>query len=150
MSGKTLSIQQIKFCEQLASGKSQREAYNIAYPKAKRSDIVTDAAASRLLSNVKVFTYYQSLLKQNATNSQIDRAYILSKYQEIIEQRPDGQIVKNADRLKALELTAKMLGLNEPDKLDLTSKGESMKPMPQIIVQTEEQKVILESLIGKK
>lgn len=128
-----LSSQQIKFCEELASGKSQRDSYKSAYPSIKRTDLNTDSAASRLLSIVKVFNYYQLLLKQNAESSQVTRDEILNKYKEIYNSSPDGQIVKNSDRLKALELTAKMLGFNEPDKLDLTSKGESVTPYQFIV-----------------
>lgn len=78
-----LSSQQVKFCEFLASGKSQRESYNLAYPNNKRSDLVTDTNASRLLSNAKVFEYYQSLLKKNAEKSEITRERILNEYAKI-------------------------------------------------------------------
>jgi hypothetical protein len=145
-----LSTQMITFCEYLASGKSQRESYSLAYPVVNRKDQITDSNACKLLSIAKVFNYYQSLLKQNAESSQVTRDEILSKYKEIYNSSPDGQIIKNSDRLKALELTAKMLGFNEPDKLDLTSKGESVKQPPAIIVQTEEQKTALLNLIGNK
>jgi hypothetical protein len=154
MSEKKVNIKftakQIKFAEYLASGKSQRESYNLAYPSDKRKESTTDINASQLLSIPKVFDYYQSLLKQNAESSQVTRDEILSKYKEIYDSSPDGMIVKNSDRLKALELTAKMLGFNEPDKLDLTSKGESIKQPATIIVQNEEQKTALMNLIGNK
>lgn len=77
-----LSSQQIKFCEELASGKSQGEAYLLAYPKCKSIEIAK-AAASRLLTNVNLFEYYQSLLKQNAANSEITRERVLSEYAKI-------------------------------------------------------------------
>jgi hypothetical protein len=129
-----LTAKMMLFCENLANGKSQRESYNLAYPNLKRSDLVTDTNASRLLSIAKVFSYYQSLLKQSAENAQITRDDILEKYKEIFNSSPDGLIVKNSDRLKALELTAKMLGFNEPDKLDLTSKGESIVRTPRPVI----------------
>jgi PAS domain-containing protein len=120
-----LTAKMMLFCENLANGNSQRESYNLAYPNLKRSDVNTDSAASRLLSIIKVFDYYQSLLKQSAENAQITRGDILEKYKEIFNSSPDGMIVKNSDRLKALELTAKMLGFNEPDKLEI-NKTESI------------------------
>lgn len=78
-----LSSQQIKFAEYLASGKSQRESYNLAYPSEKRADVTTDVNASRLLSNAKVFDYYQSLLKKTAEKSEITRERILNEYAKI-------------------------------------------------------------------
>jgi hypothetical protein len=129
-----LTAKQERFCHELAEGKTQREAYNFAYPNLKRSNITTDSNASETLRIPKVWNYYQSLLKQSAENAQITRDDILEKYKEIFNSSPDGLIVKNSDRLKALELTAKMLGFNEPDKLDLTSKGESIVRTPRPVI----------------
>lgn len=129
-----LTAKMMLFCENLANGKSQRESYNLAYPNNKRSDITTDSNASETLRIPKVWDYYQSLIKQTAKNAQITRDDILEKYKEIFNSSPDGIILRNSDRLKALELTAKMLGFNEPDKLDLTTKGESITRQPRPLI----------------
>ena len=123
-----LTAKMMLFCEELAKGKSQRESYSLAYPNLKRSDITTDSNASETLRIPKVWNYYQTLLKQSAEKAQVTRDEILNKYKEIYNSSPDGMIIKNSDRLKALELTAKMLGFNEPDKLDLSNKDGSLTP----------------------
>lgn len=129
----------IKFCQELASGKSQTDSYKSAFKSCKK-DETARVNASRLLTKANVFDYYQSLLKQNAESSKVTRDEILSKYKEIYNSSPDGLIIKNSDRLKALELTAKMLGFNEPDKLDVKMTG------VQIIAKDTEQASLIAGL----
>lgn len=53
-----------KFIQELIKGKSQREAYKIAYPKSlKWADNTIDANACRLMSNSKVLARYNELFK---------------------------------------------------------------------------------------
>ncbi len=50
---------------ELAKGKSQREAYRIAYPNSKKwKDNSVDNKASLLLKNAKVMQRYQELMKE--------------------------------------------------------------------------------------
>lgn len=136
MKEKNLSIQQIKFCEELAAGKTQRDAYNIAYPSKTRKDTVTDANASECLSKPKIFAYYQSLQKQLSEKTMITRESQIKELEELKQLAKEAGEYKTA--INAIEVQNKMLGLNEPAKLDLTSKGESIKPLPPIIVQSPE------------
>lgn len=57
-----LTDKQEKFVQELLKGKSQREAYRIAYPNSvKWTDNALDSRASRLLKSDKVLTRYEKL-----------------------------------------------------------------------------------------
>ena len=60
-----LTINQERYVLELAKGKSQREAYRIAYPNSKKwKDNSVDNKASLLLKNAKVMQRYQELMKE--------------------------------------------------------------------------------------
>lgn len=59
--GKRLTPKQDKFIRALIEGKSQREAYKIAYNTARMSDVVIDVKASELLKLGKVSVRYDEL-----------------------------------------------------------------------------------------
>lgn len=57
-----LTAKQEKFVQELIKGKSQREAYKIAYPNSKKwTENAIDSRASRLLKTDKVLTRYNEL-----------------------------------------------------------------------------------------
>lgn len=72
---KDLTLQQEKFIQELVSGKSQREAYRIAYPSSKKwKDNSVDINASRLFNTPKVMLRYkeiQARLKKEAEDEGI-------------------------------------------------------------------------------
>ena len=56
-----LTDNQEKFVQELIKGKSQREAYRIAYPNCKASDKTVDENACRLLNTTKVKARYNEI-----------------------------------------------------------------------------------------
>jgi len=57
-----LTQKQERFVQELIKGKSQREAYRIAYPSSKKwKDNVVDVKALELLKNGKVKVRYEEL-----------------------------------------------------------------------------------------
>lgn len=61
-----LTLKQERFVQELIKGKSQREAYRIAYPgSAKWKESSVDCKASILFSNGKVKERYDELLKKH-------------------------------------------------------------------------------------
>lgn len=56
-----LTDNQERFVQELIKGKSQREAYRIAYSKCKATDKTVDEYACRLLHNSKVIARYNEL-----------------------------------------------------------------------------------------
>ncbi|MEJ8752621.1 hypothetical protein WKS98_08345 [Lagierella sp. ICN-221743] len=60
-----LTDRQEIYVQELLNGKSQRQAYRIAYPKSKKwKDSTIDSRASKLFKDDKVFTRYSELKKQ--------------------------------------------------------------------------------------
>ena len=63
--GRMLTPKQERFVQELIKGKSQREAYKIAYPSSKKwKNESIDSKASNLFKNVKVRTRYEELQKK--------------------------------------------------------------------------------------
>lgn len=56
-----LTDKQEKFVEKLIEGKTQREAYRMAYPNCKATDKTVDEMASKLFKSHKVYTRYKEL-----------------------------------------------------------------------------------------
>ena len=136
---KKLTIKEQKFAELCVTLGNQTEAYRQAYnPSNKDAEWVkVRASETANKSNVKVTI---GILKEEAKKEHgIDRAFIINGLQEIINDadytfnlgRKEGiskedkqaffrimQQTKNTDKLRALESLAKMLGLNEPDKIE--------------------------------
>ena len=111
--------------------------------KAGYSKKTARSIGQRLLTNVDIQKRLKELQKPIADKLNITRERIARNILKIAE--PDNKHIdiengilptRDSDILKANELLAKMFGFNEPDKIDLTSKGESVKPLPpyQIII----------------
>ena len=78
-SGKTLTDKQERFIQELIKGKSQREAYKIAYTTSvKWLDKSVDEKASALMSNVKVQARY-NLIKDRLIKEAEDDCIITAK-----------------------------------------------------------------------
>lgn len=77
-----LSAQQELFCQSLAKGMNQRDAYRAAGYKTT-TDEATDAAASRLLSNVKVATRLAQLRANAAKRTELSAAHFAKRLERI-------------------------------------------------------------------
>ena len=105
-----LTDKQEKFVQELIKGKSQREAYKIAYPNCKAKDKTIDEYASRLMKTSKVSARYNEIhdkIIQDAENECIVNVKeVLSEIKALgfSEIRP-------SDKLKALELLGRHLGM---------------------------------------
>jgi phage terminase small subunit len=67
-----LNSQQELFCQQVASGKNQSEAYRIAYPKSlKWKEEAVWSQASILMSNSKVYHRINELKEKNQTRNEV-------------------------------------------------------------------------------
>lgn len=125
--------------EYLANGLNGTQAYLAVYKSVKNKK-TAEAAASRLLSNDKVKKYIEGIQKESSEALKITREDILSRLNtrsKIVEQlhilatkekltpQEESQfarltmVIKTSDANKADEVIARMLGFNEPDKLDV-------------------------------
>lgn len=149
-----LNDRQRKFCENLALGMTQYEAYKRAGYDIK-SEKAADAAASRLLTNVKVSTYLDELRREIRARTIWDRERLI-KYlcdvleidvKDVINQDTGALELDKAGKMvtqfkvqervnatgdvygvdkdakffskeKAAEMLTKMMGWNEPEKVE--------------------------------
>lgn len=106
--------------EYLTNGMNARQAYLKVYPDCKTEE-GADASASKILSNPKVKEYLKENQKKIQEEHGITREWIKDKLVTIID---DSMPMKyKRDALTALQMLAKMYGLNEPDKLEHSGSG---------------------------
>jgi len=120
-----LSEKQKLFCNiYLKNGMNAKRAYI----QAGYSEKTAEQASSRLLSNVKVSEYIALKQQKTAKKLDIDREFILKELLDIkrrtLEEDPaNGKFPQYQHALKAIEQIAKMLGLNEPEKIEITGSN---------------------------
>lgn len=87
-----LSIKQERFCLEYAKSGNARQAYKSAGYKC-RSDDAVDAAASRLLSNVKVKERLAEIAEEIKANSIADITEMQQKLTSIIRQELEEEVI---------------------------------------------------------
>ena len=101
------------FAQEIASGKDAKSAYMKIYPSCKPASAKSNS--SRLLKKVQERVLF--LKEQNAERSLFSRIDILQNLQEIVHSAK-----YDADKIRALELMAKMQGFME-NRMDIDIKG---------------------------
>ena len=79
------------------------------------------AAASRLLKNAKIQERIQELREMEVTEIKIDKKFMTEKFLEIHKEAMEHNI--NVSK-GALESLVKLYGLNEAEKIDMTTKAD--------------------------
>lgn len=137
---KPLTPKQEKFANLYVELGNASEAYRLAYEVGEdTTDSSVWVLASRELSKVKVRLRVNEIKSELAKDFKISREYIVMGLLDVINDSEDtfdlGKLrdldkeeskrffrmmnqTKNTDKLRALEQLAKMLGLNEPDKVE--------------------------------
>lgn len=100
-----LTKAQEKFVNEVVSGKSQREAYKIAYPHSKKwKDSSIDTSASRLLNSAKVAPRYQELSKEVTESLKQDtiasKQEVLEFFTKMMRQELKDEMVSSVSRKK--------------------------------------------------
>jgi phage terminase small subunit len=115
----SLSAKHKAFCDQyLSNGLNATQAYKSVY---KTNDKVSEAAASRLLSNVKVKEYIQQEQNKTSEKLEITREFLIKEYLELIESaKTDENFIDRGNWNKSLAQLAKLLGLDAAIKQDIT------------------------------
>lgn len=131
----------------VVEGKSQRQAYYDAGGTAK-TDETADASVSRMLSDVTVRAFYDSMVGCIAEEAQITLKTLLDELEEarqaaLCQEKPQAAAMVAASMGKA-----KLLGLEAPAKVDHSSSDGSMSPKATVSVAelTDEQ---LAAIIGQ-
>ena len=106
---------QENFLQNLMQGMSQRQAYISAFPKAKKwKPENVDSQACSLLKTPKVQARFAELRKEASNANAITRDFILSRLKDISTAEIDIDKIRPADQVRALELMAKILGVDSP------------------------------------
>lgn len=103
------------FCNELMNGKSQRQAYYAAYPSSKKwKEKTIDNRASELANSREVLGRLEELRKQRQIDNEITQNDIIGQLKSIGFADIETEFLKPSDKIKALELMARMLGLDRP------------------------------------
>ncbi len=115
-----ISPKQEKFCQEYTKSGNASESYRLAGYEGKN----VRQLASQLLTNIDVIKRLDELKKLGEDKFKIDKAFLTEKYLEIHDKAMEGSI--NVSK-GALDSLARMWGLNEADRIDLTSKGDKLQ-----------------------
>ena len=108
-----LKPEQEKFVQGLMSGLSQRQAFLAAFPNSKNWKVESvDSKASSLFKSDKVQERYRELLYETAEAGKVTRSSLVNKVKRIAFAPVDYEKVRPADQIRALELLAKLTGLD--------------------------------------
>jgi phage terminase small subunit len=115
-----LSPKQERFCQEyINTGNATQSYINAGYSKTG-----AEAGSSRLLINVNIKTRLEELKKEAQEEFKVDRKFLFDGYMELIEKHKD---LTPAVAKGSYDSIAKMFGLNEADKVELTGKIEGFK-----------------------
>lgn len=129
-----LTEKQRNFVRFYAEGYCQRDAYRKAYSAKRLTDASCDAAASRLLRNVKVIALLAELRKKADDEAVINRRKRMVWLSRVVTTAPDdvdgksdlcqektvsefGMKCRMPDKLRAIQELNRMDGAYEPEKL---------------------------------
>ena len=109
-----LTEKQERFCEEYLIDLNAKRAYMVAYPSVKKEKTAASAAA-RMLKNVNIQKFLQELKQERENRVIVSQDDVIKAIQEIAFDIDE----KAKDRLKALELLCKHLGMfDRKDELD--------------------------------
>ena len=124
-----ITRQQEIFVRELALGKTQREAYKLAYPKTKASDSNIDSMASRLFKKDKVQSRYLEIRKEI---KEMQEKETVASAQEVMEKLSE---IARADLADVIEVREEKdgsrylalrgeLNLQNVEQITQTQKGD--------------------------
>lgn len=115
-----LNPKQEKFCQEYYKTSNATQSYISAGYSEKGAEV----SASQLLRNPKVIARLDELKKEAQKEFKVDRKFLFDGYMELIEKHKD---LTPAVAKGSYDSIAKMFGLNEADKVELTGKIEGFK-----------------------
>lgn len=123
--GSRLNARQEQFAQELAKGTTQRQAYLIAYPNARKWKPETvDSRASDLANDPKVFARLEELRREIERKNGISREAIIDQLKALGFANIPVKNLRALDKIKALEVMVRILGYDKspPDESTEISK----------------------------
>lgn len=103
------------FCQEIIKGATQRQAYYIAYPSSKNwIEKAADSKACTFYNSDRVQERLKELQEEARRKNAISRDDILKNLKSIGFANVDTENIKPSDKIKALEVIAKILGYDKP------------------------------------
>ena len=130
MASDKLNSKQEAFAQALADGKTQADAYRIAYGQGKMSDKTIHEQASKLAAVPKVSTRIDQLKKVVAERALWTREQSIEALIDALAVAKEGG--QSSAMTGAVKELNAMHGFNAPAKIDHTSSDGSMSP-PRVI-----------------
>lgn len=138
---KGLTDKQERFAQLVVKYGNQSKAYREAYDvKESTKETSINVSASKLMTDPNIMLRVNDLRKEEKQEHKIDREFIINGYLQIINdtdhvfkladlKNSDSdaskrfyklkELTSNADKIRAMENLAKMLGMNAPKKIDV-------------------------------
>jgi hypothetical protein len=138
---KKLTDKQERFSQLVVKYGNQSKAYREAYDvKEGTKETSINVSASKLMADPNIMLRANELRREEKQEHKIDREFIIKGYLEIINdtnhvfkladlENADSdaskrfyklkELTSNADKIRAMENLAKMLGMNAPKKIDV-------------------------------
>lgn len=104
-----------KFCEEYITDCNATRAYKAVYPKTK--DPAARSSACNLLTKPNVRAYIKELQKDVEFHAEVNRLMVVKEVKEIAFSSNKKEVA-TYEKLKALDSLSKMLGYNEPEKIE--------------------------------
>ena len=141
MADNKINERQEKFCQEIMLGKTQRQAYYAAYPHAQKwKPESVDNRAYVLAKSDEVLARLNKLRADAKKRNEITRDELISQLKSIGFAELDADNIKPTDKIKAIEVMAKMLGLDRNDDESIEETVGSVKNVLVTIRQAAEQK----------
>lgn len=109
-----LSIKQQKFCEHIVAGETNAQAYRKAGYAVTNSNSA-EACASRLLGKANIRSRIAELRKPQTHRAMMTR----DRKRELLREIAENAAKKDVDRIRAIEVDAKLAGHFEPDRQEI-------------------------------
>jgi phage terminase small subunit len=119
-----ITCKQETFCQGIASGLSQSEAYRRAYNAERMSDKSVWETSAQLVNNLKVASRITALKAEIANKHLWTREKSVKALAAIAEN----PVEKTSDKVSAIKELNSMHGFNAAQKVDLSSSDGSMTP----------------------
>lgn len=101
------------FCNEVMKGKSNRQAYCVAFPNSKKwKETTIDSRACEYCKTGEVSARLKELRAERAEKAEITQEKIIDQLASIGFAKVDIDNLKASDKIKALEVIAKILGLD--------------------------------------
>lgn len=109
--------------EYIKNGRNGQDAYLLIHPKSSKEAAKTSAA--RLLSNANVQSVLKFKLAEYKEKYEITKEFLIENLKWAVNDAKEENDKKNL--IKAVEVLAKMCGLNEPEKQEIEHSGISIQ-----------------------